>query len=479
MTDSLRISTRPLWAHGAVQLAALVRSRAASSREIVQAHLDRIAEVNPAVNAVTTVLAESALAAADRVDADVAAGRPLGTLAGVPFTVKDNIDVAGEATTDGVSLFRERQASRDAPAVANLRAAGAIPLARTNMPDFGMRWHTDNALHGATRNPWDLTRTPYGSSGGEAVALATGASPLGIGNDYGGSIRLPAAAAGIVGLRPTHGRIPAATSTNPMPLPLSLQLFAVEGPMARRVADVAAAYTALCRPDPRDPQWVPVPPDLPLPGQITVAVVTDPGGLGVHPDIAAAVRRAADTLADAGVTIVEHEPPDIVAAAELWRALSTADVRGLLDGVMRAHASPGGFDYLKQSITHARRLDLDGYLEALARRHAIAAAWSQYTAHTHAVLGPVSTQPVPRVPFDLAGPDNADALWQAHRLVVTANLLGLPAVSVPVGTTADGLPQGVQIIAGRYHEALCLHLAGILEDAGPALTPIDPRTPHR
>jgi amidase len=272
------------------------------------------------------------------------------------------------------------------------------------MPDFGMRWHTDNALHGPTRNPWDLTRTPYGSSGGEAVAVATGASPLGIGNDYGGSIRLPAAAAGIVGLRPTHGRIPSATSTNPMPLPLSLQLFAVEGPLARRVADVAAAYTALCRPDPRDPQWVPVPPDLPLPGQITVAVVTDPGGLGVHPDIAAAVRRAADTLADAGITIVEHEPPDVLAAAELWRALSTADVRGLVDGVMRTHASPGGFAYLQQSITHARRLDLDGYLEALAHRHAIAAAWSQFTAHTHAVLGPVSTQPVPQVPFDLALP---------------------------------------------------------------------------
>ncbi|RSM59826.1 hypothetical protein DMB66_26630 [Actinoplanes sp. ATCC 53533] len=127
---------------------------------------------------------------------------------------------------------------------------------------------------------------------------------------------------------------------------------------------------------------------------------------------------------------------------------------------------------------HARRLDLDGYLEALARRHTIASAWSQFTAHTHAVLGPVSTQPVPRVPFDLAGPDNTDELWHAHRLVVTANLLGLPAVSVPVGTTAGGLPQGVQIIAGRYHEALCLRLAGILEDAGPTLTPIDPRTAH-
>jgi amidase len=478
MTDDLLTSTRSLWQHDAVQLAALIRDRQVSSREVIQAHLDRIAEINPAVNAVTAVLAEPALAAADLIDADLAAGRPTGPLAGVPFTVKDNLDITGEPTTDGVPLFRDRRAGRDSPAVAHLRTAGAIPFARTNMPDFGMRWHTDNALHGPTRNPWDLTRTPYGSSGGEAVALATGASPLGLGNDYGGSIRLPASAAGIVGLRPTYGRIASANSTSPVPPPLTLQLFAVDGPMARRVADVAAAYAALCRPDPRDPQWAPVPADLPLPDQITVGVVTDPGGLGVHPEIATAVRRAADALADAGITVVEQQPPDLMAAAELWRTLSTADLGGLL-GVMHAHGSPDGAGYLEQSITHVRRLDLDGYLEALGRRHAIAAAWSRFTAHTHAILGPVSTQLIPRVPFDLAGPDNADQLWLAHRLLVAVNLLGLPAVSVPAGTTTDAMPQGVQIIAGRYQEALCLRLAGILERAAPAPTPIDPRTTDR
>ena len=466
MTDD-----RALWQHDAVHLAVLIRARHVSSREVVQAHLDRIADVNPAVNAVTAVLADSALAAADRVDA----GQVTGPLAGVPFTVKDNLDVAGEPTSDGVPLFKDRRAGRDAPAVAHLRAAGAIPFARTNMPDFGLRWHTDNDLHGATRNPWDPGRTPYGSSGGEAVALATGASPLGLGNDYGGSIRLPAAAAGIVGLRPTHGRIASASSTSPMPPPHTVQLFAVAGPMARRVADVAAAYAALCRPDPRDPQWAPVPAELPLPDPITVGVVIDPGGLGVHPEVAAAVRRAADALADSGVTVVEQEPPDLMAAAELWRTLSTADLGGLL-GVMHAHGSRDSVTYLEQSITHVHRLDLDGYLTALARRHAIAAAWSQFTARTHAILGPVSTQPVPRVPFDLAGPDQADALWQAHRLLVAVNLLGLPAVSVPAGTTADGLPQGVQIIAGRYQETLCLRLAAVVERAAPAPTPIDPRT---
>ncbi|WP_030437630.1 amidase [Actinoplanes subtropicus] len=468
------MSDSPVWQHDAVRLAELIRDRVLSSRGVVQAHLDRIAEVNPAVNAITAVLAESALAAADRVDAALAAGRPVGPLGGVPFTVKDNIDVAGEPTTDGSPLFRDRRAPGDAPAVAHLRAAGAIPLARTNMPDFGMRWHTDNDLHGPTINPWDRTRTPYGSSGGEAVALATGASPLGLGNDYGGSIRLPAAAAGVVGLRPTQGRVASASGTIPVPPPISLQLFAVDGPMARRVGDVAAAYEALCAPDARDPQWVPAPPRLPLPDRITVTVVADPGGMGVDPAVAAAVRRAADALADAGVDIVERQPPELMAAAELWRTLSTADVEGLLDGVMRKHASAGGLTYLEQSITHVPRLDLAGFLDALGRRHAIASAWSQFTAETHAILGPVSTRLTPRLPFDLAGPANADQLWLAHRLLVAVNLLGLPALSVPAGPTPDGQPCGVQIVAGRYHEALCLHLGAIVERAGGSPTPIEP-----
>jgi amidase len=294
-------------------------------------------------------------------------------------------------------------------------------------------------------------------------------------NDYAGSLRLPAAAAGVIGLRPTRGRVPTASSTNPTPPTPTLQLFAVDGPMARRVDDIAAAFALLCRSDPRDPHWVPVPTNLPLPEQIVVAVVTDPGGLGVQPDIATAVRRAADALAQAGITVVERDPPDIMAAAELWRSLSSAELRGLLDGLMRAHGSPGAVSYLEQSIAHVHRLTLDGYIEALARRQAIASAWSQFAAHTHAILGPVSTEPTPTVPFDLSGPDNADALWLAHRLVVAVNLLGLPAISVPIGRSPLGLPQGVQLIAGRYQEALCFHLAGVLEHAAPVLTPIQPQ----
>jgi len=459
----------------AAELARRIAQGTVTAREVVEAHLGRIDEVNPTVNAITAVLADSALAEASRIDSAVTDGRPVGPLAGVPFTIKENVDVAGQPTTDGVVAFRDRVAAADAPAVAQLRAAGAIPLARTNMPDLGMRWHTDNGLFGATRNPWNAALSPAGSSGGEAVALATGMSPLGIGNDYGGSIRLPSAAAGTVGLRPTAGRVASASSTNPFPPPPTLQLFAVDGPMGRRVDDVRLAYELMCGPDPRDPKWVPVPARQQVPDPIRVAVTTDPGAGGVDPDIASAVRRAADALADAGAIVVEAEPPQVLESAELWRTLTTAELLGVLDDVVRPLGSPDAYTYLEQSMAHVARLDLAGYVDGLARRHAIAVAWSAFHAGYDLVLGPVATQPLHAVGFDLGGPDNADALWHSHRLVVSVNLLGLPALAVPVGLDESHRPLGVQLIADRFHESTCLHAGLLVERALGSITPIDPR----
>ena len=458
----------------AAELARSIARREVSAREVVDAHLSRINEVNPTVKAVTAILGASALAEAARIDDAVAHGEPLGPLAGVPFTIKENVDVAGHPTTDGVVAFRDRVAAVDAPAVAQLRAAGAIPLARTNMPDLGMRWHTDSGLFGATRNPWNAALSPAGSSGGEAVALATGMSPLGIGNDYGGSIRLPSAAAGTVGLRPTAGRVASASSTNPFPPTATLQLFAVDGPMGRRVEDVRLAYELMCGPDARDPKWVPAPARQRVPDPIRVAVTTDPGAGGVDPAIASTVRRAADALADAGAVVEEAEPPQVLESAELWRTLTTAELLGALDHVIRPLGSADASTYLDQSMAHVARLDLAGYVDGLATRHVIAAAWSAFYAGYDLVLGPVATQPVHAVGFDLGGPDNADALWHSHRLVVTVNLLGLPALVVPVGLDGSHLPQGVQLIADRFRESTCLHAGLLVERALGSITPIDP-----
>src|SRR5246127_4329264 len=225
-----------LWRKSDVELAAMIRDREVSSREVVQAHLDRIEVVNPHLNAIVRPLADQALAAADAADLAVADGARLGPLHGVPFTVKENIDVAGTPTTHAIPALAEAVASVDAPQVERLRAAGAIPLGRTNLPDFGLRVHTDSFLHGLTRNPWNPQRTAGGSSGGEAAALATGMSPFGLGNDIGGSLRNPANACGIASIRPSAGRVPDAGFVPAEDRMLAVQLMNVQGPMARRVA---------------------------------------------------------------------------------------------------------------------------------------------------------------------------------------------------------------------------------------------------
>lgn len=465
----------PLWSLPATRLAGLVGAGEVTAREVVTAHLERIEAVNPAVNAVTAVLADTALALADGIDQDRRAGRPLGPLAGVPFSVKENLDVAGFPTTDGIVAFRDRTAATDAPAVAALRAAGGIPFARTNMPDLGMRWHTDNALFGATRNPWDAAVSPLGSSGGEAVALATGMSPLGLGNDYGGSVRLPSSVAGTVGLRPTAGRVASASSTNPFPPTPTLQLFAVDGPMGRRVDDVRAAFATLCAGDPRDPRWVPLPPERPVPQRLRVAVMTDPGNGGVDGEAAAGVRRAADALQRAGADLVEVQAPHVTEAATLWRELTTAEMAGVLDAVVRPLGSAAAASYFADSMEHVARLGLEGYVAGLARRHAVLADWSQFFTDVDVVLGPVSAGPLRPVGFDLGGPDNTDVLWHDHRFVLAVNLLGLPSLAVPVGLGADGVPRGVQLVADRFRESTALHAGELIEAALGSVTPIDPR----
>ena len=457
-----------LWRLGATELAALIRKREVTSREVVDAHLARIEAVNPALNAVTVTLADAARAAADRADAALTAGEEPGPLHGVPFTVKENIDVAGSATTQGLVALEHVDPGVDAPHIAQLKAAGAIPLARTNMPDLGLRWHTSNRLRGATRNPWDEMRTPGGSSGGEAAALAAGMTPLGMGNDLGGSVRVPAQFCGIASIRTTFGRVPHASALAPAESTISFQLMAVEGPMARRVADVRLALEAMSGPDPRDPWWVPAPLHGP-PAPRSVAVWR--GGDDAQVD--AGVDAAATALADAGYDVVEADPPTIDDAAALWRDLVLCEARAMTE-LARPMMGPEAVAFLDAAAVAAPDLDKAAYMTALAQRNAIARAWAQFHAQHPLVLGPVSTCRPFLVGADLGGSDAVVEVLRTMRLVLVANLLGLPAAAVPVGV-ADGLPQGVQLIGPRYREDLCLDAAQAIEDRLGVITPIDPR----
>jgi amidase len=460
--------TEELWRRGAVELAGMIAEGSVSAREVVDAHLGRIEAVNPHLNAITVVLAEEARAAADAADSNP---ESLGPLHGVPFTVKENIDVAGTATTSGIPALAEAIAPIDAPQVERLRAAGGIPIGRTNLPDFGLRIHTDSSLRGLTRNPWDPGVTAGGSSGGEASALASGMSPLGLGNDVGGSLRNPAHCCGIASIKPTPGRVPHATVIPPEDHGPAMQFMNVEGVMARRIADVRLGLGIVIGQHPRDPGSVPVPLDVPRPDGHRVALLAEPPGGDTHPEVAAAVRRAGDVLSDAGYDVVEAVPPLYEDALRVWRTWLFADIQ-VQEPLLRALMGPDGQKFLDIAGAAVEPVSAADVFTAIAERRAIARAWSAFLLEHPLILSPIWTQPPFPHSFDIESQAGGEATMSLMRPVEPANLLGLPAAAVPAGM-AGGLPCGVQVMAERFQELACLEAAEIVETALGRATPVE------
>jgi amidase len=463
-----------LWQLGALEIAAAIRDRQTTSREVLDALVDRIEAVNGELNAVVALLGDEAVKAAELADHAVADGERLGPLHGVPFTVKENIDVAGWATTQGVPMLAEAIAPVDAPVVERMRAAGAIPFARTNLPDFGLRVHTDSSLRGLTRNPWNPDVTAGGSSGGEASALAAGMTPLGLGNDLGGSLRNPAHCCGIASLKPSTGVVPDASSMPPEDSPIMFQLMAVQGVMARHVADVRAGLLAVAGAHSRDPLSLPVgltPADPGTP--LRVAVVADPPGGTTDPGIAGAIRGAADALADAGHDVVEASPASYVRSIELWAELLLVDVRAvrpLFDDLMSADAR-AFLDYANEEFP---AIDTATWSMLFIERHALAREWAAFFESWDVLLTPTWTQPPFAHGADVASFEGALGTLELMRPVLPANLLGLPAAVVPAGVV-DGLPVGAQFTGTRFADLVVLAAAQAVEDALGTITPIDPR----
>jgi amidase len=463
-----------LWRMSATELAEAIRSRQASSQEVVEAHLRRIEAVNPAVNAVTAVLGEQAVEAAKAADRVVAGGGDLPRLHGVPFTVKENIDVAGTPTTLGLKALAGAYPRQDAPAVERLKAAGAIPIGRTNLATFTVRWHCDSELYGATMNPWDRSRTPGASSGGDAAALATGMTALGIGSDGLGSLRWPAQCCGVSTLKPTLGRIPDATTAGPDLAAIGIQLTAVVGPMARRVVDLHAAFEVMAGPTWRDPWTVPAPLRGPEPAKpVRVALVVDPAGQGTAEQVQEGLRKAARALADAGYLVDEIEPPSIDEAAKaLLVMLSTPGMRAVwqtFSPMLPADTQR----FMSAFFEVAGDPDAVTAAQSFVTRHCLLRAWGEFQQTYPLIAAPIFTD----VPFE-AGTDLADGrvaeTIRGMRMAMAVNALGLPAVALPVGT-GNGLPQSVQVIGPRYREDLCLDAAAAVEDRLGIITPIDPR----
>jgi amidase len=462
-----------LWRMSAVELSRAIKSKQASSREVVDAHLQRISEVNPSINAVTIVLAEEALAAAEAADNAAAHGAELPALHGVPFTVKANIDLLGTPTTMGLKALAGAYPSQDAPQVARLRGAGAIPIGHTNCPSFTVRWHTESELWGATLNPWDRSRTPGASSGGEAAALATGMSPLGLGNDGLGSLRWPAQCCGVAALKPSLGRIPHATTIEPVSVPIGVQLTDVQGPMARRISDLWAAFEILAGPDWRDPWSTPAPLRGPEPAKpVRVAVVMDPCGQGTAQQVQNGLTKAATALSDSGYVVEEAEPPSIERAARtLLDMLNTPDIRAM--GNIQSSLLPiDAQRFLTDFYEVAGPSDPVAVMQSFMTRQSLLREWGEFQERYPLILGPIYCD----IPFE-AGTDLDEGqvaqTIMRMRMTTAVNALGLPAVALPVGL-GDGLPQAVQVIGPRFREDLCVEAAAAIEQRLGILTPIDP-----
>jgi amidase len=455
-----------IWRWDATRMAAAIARRDVSSREVVEACLARTAQVNPRLNAITVDLSRQAREAADHADRTLAHGATLGPLHGVPLTIKENVDQAGCATTNGTVAFRDLLAPEDSPVVANLKAAGAIVIGRTNTPSFSFRLETENELRGTTLSPWSARHTPGGSSGGAAVAVAAGMAPIGHGNDIAGSIRYPAYACGLVGLRPSFGRVPAFNSTAPAERSISTQFLSVQGPMARSVRDVRLALAAMSARDARDPWWVPAPLEgLPLARPLRVAVVTEPESLAnqrPHPSVAEAMQHAADWLIEAGYEVVDVPTPGFTRAMELWFALQMAEIRHFLWPQIERHGDAGIRRAMGLMLEAHPADDGLAYMQALAERARVVREWQRFLEDVPLVLTPVCTQPVYERGFDVEHIERTARVWRECVTLTAIPLLGVPAIAVPTGTVA-GVPIGVSLMAARFREDLCLAAGEAIE----------------
>ena len=429
--------------------------------------------MNPAVNAIVTDLGDEAIAFAVAADEAVDLGQPLGALHGVPVTVKENVDVKNYANPNGVPALAHLMAPDDAPVVSNLRKAGAILIGLTNTPEFSLRAFTDGPLHGLTLNPWDATITCGGSSGGAAVSVALGVGAIAHGNDIGGSLRWPAHCNGVATIRPTLGRVPAFNSSGKVERPLLAQLLSVQGPLAREIRDVRIALAAMSVHDARDPWWVPAPAKGPaIARPIRVAFARMPLDMDVDPGVLGLVARAADFLSDAGYHVEEIEVPDLNEVWQLWADVVIGEVEYLLEHDMQAVTSGDFRQVLRGYKAMSNRLDITRYMNCIAMRSRFLRNWLQFLEIWPIVLTPVTVQPTPAPRADLEGDARVRALFRNDlRFTSTMNVLGLPAAVVPVGLHREH-PVGVQIVASRYREDLCLDAAQTIERRAGVLTRI-------
>jgi Asp-tRNA(Asn)/Glu-tRNA(Gln) amidotransferase A subunit family amidase len=465
MTPVLQLPTLSAW-----QMAAGIRDRNFTPTELLEAHLRQIERWNPKLNAFVCIDEDRARLAAKKADEAVKANRPLGNLHGVPVTIKSSIDVAGLRCETGTRIRKGHVASSDAPLVSRLKQAGAIVLGNTTVPEFLMAWETHSGLYGRTNSPWNLERTPGGSSGGEAAAIAAGCSAGGIGSDGGGSIRVPAHFSGICGLKPTPGRIPA---TGHFPSSVGpFALIGVVGPMARTVRDLQLMFEAIAGPDNGDPNAAPVPLrafDEASLRQTRVGYFEDDGRTPVTKETRAVVQRAAQSLSDAGFIVEPFRPEGLEEARQLWRVLFVDGAAMVLRQAYEGRESDM-YSIVREIIDYSAGdppLTAERLLDTLFRRDMVRARFLDQMERYPILLCPVNAVPAFR---------HGERSWTVDSKTVEYldassysqwfNLLGNPGAVVPMGRSDEGLPIGVQVVGRPWEEELVLSVAAVIEKAG-------------
>src|SRR5438445_4369711 len=432
-----------IWRLSAAELANLIKSKKISAKEAATAALARLDAVNPKINAVVDYRPEDVLAHARGIDAAIGRGEDAGPLAGVPVTVKVNIDQVGFATTNGLKLQREAIAATNSPVIDNLRKAGAVILGRTNCPAFSYRWFTSNLIHGDTRNPRDPGITPGGSSGGAGAAVAAGIGHIAHGTDIAGSIRYPAYACGVHGLRPTLGRI-AAFNAVLSERPIGPQISAVSGPLARTIGDIRIALAAMSARDFRDPWWVPAPLEGPaMPKR--VAMCLNPDALDPVAEVKAAVADAGKRLERAGWTVEEiADTPPMREPADLQTKLWLGDGYEAQLEMAEREGDPGALACLRGNRSKVASFNGPALSKALTRRATLTRQWLEFFEKSAVLLIPVSAE----LPFadglDCKDEVSFARVWRAQLPQIAIPFMGLPALTVSPGLVGR-MPVGVQV----------------------------------
>jgi Asp-tRNA(Asn)/Glu-tRNA(Gln) amidotransferase A subunit family amidase len=437
------------------KLVELIKARKLSPVEAAQSCLDRIEKLNPSLNAVVTIapdVMQQALAA----EQALLRGEWLGPLHGVPVTIKDTIETTGLRTTSGSKIRADFVPTRDAPSVARLKAAGAIVLGKTNAAEMAMDYNADNPVFGRTNHPHDPKMTPGGSSGGEAVAIATGMSPGGIGSDLAGSVRIPAHFCGIAGLKPTTGRVPGEGQFPPSSGPYGLG--AVIGPMARSVADLRLLFEVLADNHGLEP----------LKEGIRVAWYCDDGFVPVTEETSAAVQTVARVLADAGLVLEEQRPPHVERGNELWLKLFSRASVVQLRQVYAGRENEGGsfVSWRLATADQTQPPSLDEYIASWMERDRLREELLRWMEKTPVIIAPVGATPAyEHDTLKVTVRGETFGTFRAFSYAQTFNVFDLPVVTVPAGRSADGLPIGVQIVGRPREEEMVLAVAEIVEQA--------------